>query len=144
VGGNLFSWLLAIQTGYGCRPGRTRVWYLITVLGFAVAYYLLGSTQGHVFQPDGALVFTVTSFHGRGFVLGSLEVEETVTKLAAAKAVIGPVHRDQLDRRDSFPRNRCSSAGDAGHPDRDDNWLFAGRCKLLPLLVNGGMALPPG
>jgi uncharacterized protein YjbI with pentapeptide repeats len=89
AGRYLFSWVLAGVAGYGYRPGRTLFWYVITVFGFAVAYYLLGPAQGHAFQPDGALVFSVTSFHGRGFFPGGLDVEDTVTKLAAAEAVIG-------------------------------------------------------
>jgi len=78
LGAWLFSWVLALLAGYGYRPGRTVFWYLATVVSFAVAYYLLGPAQGHTFQPDGALVFSVTSFHGRGFFPGGLDVEATV------------------------------------------------------------------
>jgi hypothetical protein len=89
VGQWLFSWLLAALAGYGHRPGRTIVWYLTTVAAFAVAYYLLGPSQGHTFLPDGALVFSVTSFHGRGFFPETLSFESWVTRLAALEAVIG-------------------------------------------------------
>jgi hypothetical protein len=36
-------------------------------------------------------VFSVTSFHGRGFFPGTLSLEDTLTKLAAPEAVIGLV-----------------------------------------------------
>jgi hypothetical protein len=50
---------------------------------------LLGPTQGHSFQPDGALVFSVTSFHGRGFFPENLNFESWVTRLAALEAATG-------------------------------------------------------
>ena len=85
----LFSWFLALLAGYGYHPGRSVFWYLATIVGFAFAYYQLGPAAGHAFQPDGAVVFSLTSFHGRGFFPGGLDVESIVTKLAAIEAVIG-------------------------------------------------------
>jgi hypothetical protein len=85
----LFSWFLAILAGYGYHPGRSVFWYLATIAGFAFAYYQLGPAAGHAFQPDGAVVFSLTSFHGRGFFPGGLDIESIVTKLAAIEAVIG-------------------------------------------------------
>jgi uncharacterized protein YjbI with pentapeptide repeats len=85
----LFSWVLAILAGYGFQPLRTVFWYLVTVVGFAFAYYQLGPAAGHTFQPDGAVIFSLTSFHGRGFFPGGLDVESVVTKLAAIEAVVG-------------------------------------------------------
>jgi hypothetical protein len=67
-----------------------------------------------------------------------------VTDIGGQKAVERRGGQEELIECDSFPRNCRSSAGDEGHPSWDDNWLFAGRCKLLPLLVNGGTAPPPG
>jgi uncharacterized protein YjbI with pentapeptide repeats len=85
----LGSWFLAALAGYGYKPSRTIIWYLATVTAFAVAYYFLGPTQGHTFLPDGALVFSVTSFHGRGFFPENLSFESWVTRLAALEAVTG-------------------------------------------------------
>jgi len=45
--------------------------------------------EGHPFSPDGALVFSLTSFHGRGFFPGGLRLEDVITKLAAFEAAIG-------------------------------------------------------
>jgi hypothetical protein len=85
----LGSWAIAALAGYGFKPGRTILWYLGLIAAFATAYYLLGPTQGHTFQPDGALVFSLTSFHGRGFFPESLSFESWVTRLAALEAVLG-------------------------------------------------------
>jgi uncharacterized protein YjbI with pentapeptide repeats len=89
VGAYLFSRFLDALAGYGYKPARGLIAYICVVLGFAAAYYLLGPISGHPFYPDGALVFSLTSFHGRGFFPGGLDLENWVTRLAAAEAVIG-------------------------------------------------------
>jgi hypothetical protein len=84
-----FSWLLNLIAGYGERPARSMLAYLVFVLGFAGADYALGPSAGHVISPLGALVFSVTSFHGRGFFPGGLSLESVITQLAALEAVVG-------------------------------------------------------
>src|SRR6266852_5006719 len=62
----LFSLFLDMLTGYGYRPGRSVLWYLAVIFGFALTYF----TFGHLpFFPD-AFVFSLTSFHVRGFFPG--------------------------------------------------------------------------
>jgi uncharacterized protein YjbI with pentapeptide repeats len=84
----LFAGFLDLLAGYGYRPGRSVLWYLVIILGFALAY----ATFGHLpFIPD-AFVFSLTSFHGRGFFPGlgsenSLHNPLVVT--AAFEAVVG-------------------------------------------------------
>jgi hypothetical protein len=90
----IFSWFLALLAGYGYHPGRSVFWYLATIFGFAFAFYHLGPTEGVPFSQLGAVVFSVTSFHGRGFFPGgspgrSLTLDDPVTVLAATEAVIG-------------------------------------------------------
>jgi hypothetical protein len=89
-----FSWFLALLAGYGYHPGRSVLWYLATIFGFAFAFYHLGPTEGVPFSQLGAVVFSVTSFHGRGFFPGgspghSLTLDDPVTVLAATEAIIG-------------------------------------------------------
>ena len=84
----LFSLLLDLLAGYGYRPGRSVLWYLAVIFGFALAYLTIGHLP---FFPD-AFVFSLTSFHGRGFFPGlgsenSLHNPLVVT--AAFEAVIG-------------------------------------------------------
>ncbi len=85
----LFSGFLDLLAGYGYQPVRSVIVYLLMIAGFAVGYWLLGPAAGHTFAPDGALVFSLTSFHGRGFFPGGLEIENWITRLAALEAVIG-------------------------------------------------------
>lgn len=87
----LFSLFLDWLAGYGYRPMRSLGWYLVIILGFAVAY----SAFAHLpFLPD-AFVFSLASFHGRGFFpsLGDpvhpLTLHDPLVVLAAFEAVIG-------------------------------------------------------
>ncbi len=84
----LFSWFLFLLAGYGYRPGRSVTAYLVFIFGFALAYFAFGHLP---FLPD-ALVFSLTSFHGRGFFPGlgnENSLHNPVVVLAACEAVVG-------------------------------------------------------
>jgi hypothetical protein len=84
------SWLLDLVSGYGYKPLRSLFTYLLVVLGFATAYFFLTPITGVHFEPLGAVVFSVTSFHGRGFSPGeTVALTNLVTVIAAGEAVIG-------------------------------------------------------
>jgi hypothetical protein len=93
--GWVFSWLLFLVAGYGERPARSLVAYLLVLFGFAAAFLTLGSsalgigTHDAIKTPLAALVFSVTSFHGRGFFPGGLTLDDPITVLAAIEAVLG-------------------------------------------------------
>src|SRR5262249_39066000 len=80
----LFSWVLFLLAGYGYRPGRSLLWYGGVLAGFAVLYLLVGSVLPacggvtHSLNPVEAAVFSLTSFHGRGFFPGGLELDDPV------------------------------------------------------------------
>ena len=89
-----FSWigslLLDIVAGYGERPGRAFVVYLLVILGFAAAYYTVGQIAGPAFSPVGSLIFSLTSFHGRGFFPATItSIDSSFTILASVEAVVG-------------------------------------------------------
>lgn len=84
----LFSLFLDVLAGYGYKPIRSLLWYLIVIVGFAIAYYLIGHLP---FFPD-SFVFSLTSFHGRGFFPGfgsGTTLHNPLVVLAAFEAVIG-------------------------------------------------------
>ena len=80
----LFSFFLDAIAGYGYRPGRTAFIYLVVLTAFAICYDAIGHLP-----PIEALIFSVTSFHGRGFLPGQFALSSPVTALAAMEAVIG-------------------------------------------------------
>jgi len=80
----IFSWFLDLLAGYGYKPGRSLFIYLLMIVLFAACYDLLG----HLPVRE-ALIFSVTSFHGRGFLPGQFGLSNPVTALAALEAVTG-------------------------------------------------------
>jgi hypothetical protein len=86
----LFSWFLFLLAGYGYKPGRSFLAYFLVISGFATAYYLLGHAIGPALSPLGAFVFSMTSFHGRGFFPGNnISLDDPLTVLAALEALVG-------------------------------------------------------
>ncbi len=84
------SLLLDLSSGYGYRPLRSIVTYLIVVFGFASAYYILGPNVHPALSPLDAVVFSITSFHGRGFNPGeTVTLHNPLTILAAIEAIVG-------------------------------------------------------
>ncbi len=79
-----FSWFLDILAGYGYKPGRSLFIYILMITGFAACYYLIGQLALRE-----AFIFSVTSFHGRGFFPGPLTPGSPITGLAAVEAVLG-------------------------------------------------------
>jgi hypothetical protein len=63
--------------------------YLLMIIGFAAAYHFFG---GLSFYPPDAFVYSLTSFHGRGFFPGlqnNHSLHDPLIVLAALEAVIG-------------------------------------------------------
>jgi uncharacterized protein YjbI with pentapeptide repeats len=90
LGAWLFSWFLFLIAGYGYKPGRSFLAYLLMISGFATTYYVLGHTVGPTLSPLSAFVFSMTSFHGRGFVPGNnISLDDPLTVLAALEALVG-------------------------------------------------------
>lgn len=84
LGAYFFSYFLDILAGYGYRPGRSVLIYLLMIFTFATCYYFVGHLS-----PSEALIFSVTSFHGRGFLPGPFALGSPVTGLAASEAIVG-------------------------------------------------------
>lgn len=89
IGQYLFSGFLDLLAGYGYKPGRSVIAYLVIIFGFMGLYLL----NAHLVVPhlrwDEALVLSVSSFHGRGFFSQDISLGDTYARLAAAEAVIG-------------------------------------------------------
>jgi len=82
--------LLDATSGYGYRPLRSVLTYLLVVGAFALTYSLLGRVGGPLLDPLVAVVFSVTSFHGRGFAPGgNVTLDSTVAVLAAVEGILG-------------------------------------------------------
>jgi len=80
----VFSWFLYLLAGYGYRPLRSVVAYVLLILGFAAAFYALG----HLLWYE-ALVVSLTAFHGRGFFSQQYQPGDPQSIIAAVEAVVG-------------------------------------------------------
>ncbi len=84
-----FSCVLWLLSGYGYRPFWSFLWYLAIISGFAFTYYIFGHLT---FNPPDAFVYSLTSFHGRGFFPGLVSkpsLHDPLVLLAALEAVVG-------------------------------------------------------
>lgn len=88
-GSYLFSGFLDMLAGYGYKPWRSFLAYLIVITVFATAYFIVGYLVGPSLSPIGAWVFSMTSFHGRGFFPGGIRLDDPLTILAAIEAFVG-------------------------------------------------------
>jgi uncharacterized protein YjbI with pentapeptide repeats len=79
-----FSLVLSMLTGYGYKPIRMLFWYLLILFGFA-GFYLI---SGHL-SPFEALIFSLTSFHGRGLFPGIHYFGDSIAMIALIEGVIG-------------------------------------------------------
>jgi uncharacterized protein YjbI with pentapeptide repeats len=89
TGAYIFSAFLDTLAGYGYQPIRSIRAYVLVILCFAILYFILGHIVGPELSPIGALVFSVTSFHGRGFFPGGIRLDDPITIMAAVEAIIG-------------------------------------------------------
>jgi hypothetical protein len=83
------SLVLDLIAGYGYRPLRSLVTYLLVILGFAGLYLLNAQFAAPHLTWDEALVLSVSSFHGRGFFSSGIALSDTLARLAAGEAVLG-------------------------------------------------------
>jgi hypothetical protein len=97
-GAYLLSRFLDGIAGYGYKPVRGVIAYVVVILGFAVAYGLatnevltfgLPPSSIHPLQWYEALVLSISAFHGRGFFQPVQSLGDPVAILAAAEAIIG-------------------------------------------------------
>jgi hypothetical protein len=84
----IFSWFFQLYAGYGYKPLQMLIPYLLIVGGFASIYYVREAVKLHL-SWLGALFFSITAFHGRGFFPGQFSFDDPVALLAAAEALLG-------------------------------------------------------
>jgi len=88
----MLSWFLYVLAGYGYRPLRSIIIYVLVVFGFAVGYYEVTHilhAQPYPLAWYEALILSVSSFHGRGFFQPVQSLGDPVAILASIEAVFG-------------------------------------------------------
>lgn len=85
----VFSHLLNLVAGYGYRPERSLLAYLLVIFGFMGLYLLTSHFTTPHLRWDEALVLSVSSFHGRGFFTQTITLGDAYARLAVTEAVLG-------------------------------------------------------
>lgn len=85
----LGSWLLDLISGYGYRPMRSFITYVLVILAFAAAYFTIGGANGQSLSWNEAIVISMTAFHGRGFFSAVFQPGDLQAAVAAVEAFIG-------------------------------------------------------
>jgi uncharacterized protein YjbI with pentapeptide repeats len=88
-GSYLFSGFLDLIAGYGYRPERSLIAYLVMIFGFMGLSLLNAHFVAPHLRWDEALVLSVSSFHGRGFFSQDIRLGDTYARLASAEAMVG-------------------------------------------------------
>jgi len=89
LGAYVFSSFLDLLAGYGYKPGRSLAAYLGSLIVFATAYFALGQSGAQPLSLVDAMALSINSFHGRGFLPGTVAVGDAVTVLTALEAMLG-------------------------------------------------------
>lgn len=90
TGRYLFSLFLDALAGYGYKPTRCFIAYACVILAFAAAYYLLGPASHIQLSPIEAVIFSMISFHGRGFAPSlSVGIGSPIAIMTAVEALVG-------------------------------------------------------
>jgi hypothetical protein len=83
------SWFLDLISGYGYKPARSIITYLVVIFAFAGAYLLNAQFAAPHLTWDEALVLSISSFHGRGFFTSGISLGDTLARVAAGEAIVG-------------------------------------------------------
>jgi hypothetical protein len=89
LGAWVFSHFLNLVVGYGYRPERSFLAYLLVIFGFMGLYLLTSHFTTPHLRWDEALVLSVSSFHGRGFFTQTITLGDPYAHLAVTEAVLG-------------------------------------------------------
>lgn len=89
LGAWMFSHFLNLVAGYGYRPERSLLAYLLVIFGFMGLYLLTSHFTTPHLRWDEALVLSVSSFHGRGFFTQTITLGDAYARLAVTEAVLG-------------------------------------------------------
>src|SRR6266568_271944 len=81
----LFSWFLFLLAGYGYKPGRSLLAYLLVIVGFTALYLRL---DGHLAWYEAGVV-SMTAFHGRGFSPSTFSPGDPLSIASAFEAFVG-------------------------------------------------------
>ncbi len=85
----LSSWLFDLVAGYGYKPLRSLIVYVLVIALFMFIYSVLGMVIGSHQSLSELLTLSMTSFHGRGFFPDQLAMNGPQAFVASIEAIVG-------------------------------------------------------
>jgi uncharacterized protein YjbI with pentapeptide repeats len=85
----LLSWLLDLFAGYGYKPIRSLISYLLVIIGFMLVYCALGMVYGPLPSWSELLALSVAAFHGWVFLPNQLNLGNQQVFAGAIEAFVG-------------------------------------------------------
>src|SRR6266699_655744 len=86
-----FSWLFDLLAGYGYKPLRSLIAYLLVIGTFTVIFYALGMVYGPHLSWGELLATSMASFHGRSFFPDQSHLAGPQAFVALIEAFVGVI-----------------------------------------------------
>jgi hypothetical protein len=85
----LLTWPLDLFAGYGYKPMRALITYLLVVVGFMLLYAAVGTAQGSQLSWSQLFIVSMTAFHGGAFLPNQFALDSPQALISAIEAVVG-------------------------------------------------------
>jgi uncharacterized protein YjbI with pentapeptide repeats len=85
----LLTWPLDLFAGYGYKPMRALIIYLLTIVGFMLIYAVMGTAQHFHLSWSQLFIVSMTAFHGGAFLPNQFTLESPLAFISAIEAFVG-------------------------------------------------------
>ncbi|HLX55441.1 MAG TPA: pentapeptide repeat-containing protein, partial [Ktedonobacteraceae bacterium] len=89
--GYLSSWLLDLFAGYGYKPLRCFITYVLVIGAFMIIYYTQGMAYGPHISWIQSLILSMTAFHRRAFFPAQFQLSGPQAFTSAIESFVGLV-----------------------------------------------------
>jgi uncharacterized protein YjbI with pentapeptide repeats len=85
----LLTWPLDLFAGYGYKPMRALLTYLLVVIGFMLLYAVAGTAQASHLSWSQLFIVSMTAFHGGAFLPNQFAMDSPQAPISAIEAFVG-------------------------------------------------------
>jgi hypothetical protein len=85
----LLTWPLDLFAGYGYKPMRALIIYLLTIVGFMLIYAVMSTAQHFHLSWGQLFIVSMTAFHGGAFLPNQFTLDSPLAFISAIEAFVG-------------------------------------------------------
>jgi uncharacterized protein YjbI with pentapeptide repeats len=85
----LLTWPLDLFAGYGYKPMRALIIYLLTIVGFMLIYAVMATAQHFHLSWSQLFIVSMTAFHGGAFLPNQFSLDSPLSFVSAIEAFVG-------------------------------------------------------